>query len=84
MSNNTPIDEVRIGSVKAAIWANQVGDDGATRYGVTFGRLYRTDDGEWKTTRSFNFNDLLTVAKVADLAHTRILELREQPAGDDA
>ena len=84
MSINTPIDEVRIGSVKAAIWANQVGDDGATRYGVTLGRLYRTEDGEWKTTRSFGLNDLLVVAKVADKAHTRIYELREQSAGDDA
>lgn len=82
MSTNTPIDEVRIGTVKAAIWANQV-DDGATRYGVTLGRLYRTEDGEWKTTRSFGLNDLLVVAKVADKAHTRIYELRAQSAGGD-
>ena len=31
MSTPTPIDEVRIGSVKATIWQNQVGDDGAIR-----------------------------------------------------
>ena len=84
MTTNSPIDEVRIGSVKAAIWQNQVGDDGAIRYNVTFGRLYRTDDGKWKTTRSFGLNDLLVLAKLADQLHTRIHELREQPAEDDA
>ncbi len=84
MTTNSPIDEVRIGSVKAAIWQNQVGDDGAIRYNVTFGRLYRTDDGEWKTTRSFGLNDLLVLSKLANQVHTRIHQLREQPAEDDA
>ena len=81
-TNNSPIDEVRIGSVKAAIWKNQAGD--AVRYNVTFGRLYRADDGEWKTTRSFGTGDLLVLRKLADQVHTRIHELREQPAEDDA
>ena len=85
MSTNSPIDEVRIGSVKAAIWPNQVGDEGAIRYNVTFGRLFRSDeDGKWKTTRSFGLNDLLVLSKLADQAHTRILQLREQNAEDDA
>lgn len=85
MSTNSPIDEVRIGSVKAAIWRNQVGDEGAIRYNVTFGRLFRSDeDGKWKTTRSFGLNDLLVLSKLADQVHTRILQLREQNAEDDA
>ena len=85
MSTNSPIDEVRIGSVKAAIWQNQVGDEGAIRYNVTFGRLYRSDeDGKWKTTRSFGLNDLLVLSKLADQVHTRIHQLREQNAEDDA
>ena len=82
MTTNSPIDEVRIGAVKAAIWKNQAGD--TVRYNVTFGRLYRTDDGEWKTTRSFGTGDLLVLSKLADLVHTRIHELREQTAEDDA
>ncbi|MFZ0429124.1 MAG: hypothetical protein WAO20_13475 [Acidobacteriota bacterium] len=41
-------------------------------------RLYRTGD-EWKTTRSFGRDDLLVLAKVADLSYLRILELQEQP-----
>lgn len=82
MTTSSPIDELRIGSVKAAIWQNQAGE--AVRYNVTFGRLYRTDDGKWKTTQSFGRDDLLVLAKLADQVHTRLHELREQPADDDA
>jgi len=85
VTTHSPIDELRIGTVKAAIWQNQVGDDGAIRYNVTFGKLFRSDeDGKWKTTRSFGRDDLLVLAKLADQVHTRIHELREQPAEDDA
>ena len=89
MSTKAPTEEVRIGAIKAAIWQNQV-KDGGVRYNVTFGRLYRTDDGEWKTTTSFGRNDLLVLAKLADLAHTRIFALQaaedhtETATDDDA
>ncbi|HMO63903.1 MAG TPA: hypothetical protein PKE47_01525 [Verrucomicrobiota bacterium] len=64
-----PAHEVRLGSVKAAVWANQT--EGGVRYNVTFERLYR--EGEtWRSTTSFGRDDLLLVAKVADLAHTWI------------
>ena len=40
-----------------------------TRHAVTFQRVYK--DGEaWKTTDSFNREDLPLLAKVADQAHT--------------
>ena len=64
-----PVHEVRIGAIKAAVWANetQVG----TRHNVTFTRLYK--DGEnWKTSDSFGRDDLLLLSKVSDLAHTWI------------
>jgi len=69
MANNKPTHEVRLGAVKAAIWANdtKVG----VRYGVTFQRLYK-DGEEWKTTDSFGRDDLPLIAKVADMAHTWI------------
>ena len=43
-----PISEIRIGSVKAAIWPNDA--EGRTRYTVTFSRLYKDGD-QWKTTQ---------------------------------
>lgn len=75
MTTPTPIEELRIGAVKAAIWQNQV-RDGVVRYNVTFGRLYRTESGEWRTTSSFGRNDLLVLAKLADQAHTRLFALQ--------
>ena len=74
MANQKPHDEVRIGAVKAAIWQNDVA--GKTRYSVTFSRIYRDAEGQWKTTQSFGRNDLLVLAKVADRAHSRIVELQ--------
>jgi hypothetical protein len=68
-----PAEEIRIGSVKAAIWKNE-GDNGAY-FAVTFQRLYRTEDGQWQSTASFGRDDLLVLAKVADATHTRLLLL---------
>ncbi len=72
-----PSATVRIGSSKAAIWAND-NSGGTTCQSVTFERLYKDGDA-WKSTRSFSRDDLLVLAKVADLAYSRILELQEQP-----
>ena len=73
MANQKPVAEVRIGRVKGTIWPN--GTEEQPRHNVTFSRLYKDDAGEWKTTQSFGRNDLLVLAKVADLAHTRLFEL---------
>ena len=79
--NQPPLAEVRIGSVKAAIWRNEA--EGGVYHSASFSRLYRTEDGEWRSTASFRGHDLLLLAKVADAAHTRIFELRTaEGAGD--
>ena len=72
MANQKPVEEVRIGRVKATVWRN--GTDAQPRYNVTFSRLYKESD-QWKSTQSFGRNDLLVLAKVADLVHTRIFQL---------
>lgn len=77
-----PIDEIRLGKVKAAIWQNTVDtpDGGFTRYGVTFERLYLNKDGQWRGTHSFGKDDLLLLAKVAGMAFDRINEMQlERP-----
>ena len=78
MANTKPASEIRIGSVKAAIWPNNA--EGRILYTVTFSRLYK-DGEQWKTTQIFGRNDLLVLAKVADQAHTHIFELQQ---GGDA
>ena len=80
MANPKPVAEVRIGRVKATVWPNET-KEGRTKYNVTFSRLYR--DGEkWKRTQSFGRNDLLLLAKVANLAHSRIFELQHEEAAE--
>ena len=69
---NQPLNEIRIGAVKATIWRN--GTEDRPRHNVTFARLYKDGD-TWKSTQSFGRNDLLLLTKVADQAHSRIFQL---------
>lgn len=81
MANQQKPVEVRIGAIKATIWQNDT--EAGVRHNATFSRLYKDGD-QWKTTSSFGRDDLLVLAKVADLAHTRIHELqREQATSPD-
>jgi hypothetical protein len=68
-----PVAEVRFGNISAAIWRNE-GDSG-TWYNVTVERTYR-DGTEYKRSPSFGRDDLLTLAKVADQAHSEIFNLQ--------
>ena len=76
-TNNKPAAELRIEAVKATVWENEVG--GITRHNVTFSRIYREGE-QWKTTHSFGFKNLLTLAKLADQAHTLIAERNAEAA----
>ena len=68
---NQPAHEVRLGAIKAAIWQNET--EAGVRYNVTFERLYN-QEGEWRSTGSFGRDDLLLLGKVADMAHSWIME----------
>src|SRR5712692_9980815 len=78
-----PAHEIRLGRIKAAIWANQ-GDNG-TWYSVTLSRNYKDGD-EWKSSASFGRDELLTLAKVADQANSWIHGQAQGPPsnGDEA
>src|ERR1700733_12925054 len=77
-----PAHEVRLGRIKATIWANQ--NDNGTWYNVVLSRSYR-DGEEWKSSSSFGRDELLTVAKAADLANSWIHNQSQAPPsnGDD-
>lgn len=74
-TNTKPADHVRLGAIQAAIWKN-TDAEGRPRYGVTVERIYRDSEGHWQSTASFGRDELLTLAKVADLANSRIHELQ--------
>lgn len=76
-----PIHEVRLGRIKAAVWKNE-GDNGV-RFNVTFSRSYKEDGGQWKSSDSFGRDDLLTVAKAADLAHSWIFAQTQSQDDDE-
>ena len=74
-----PVHEIRMGRIKAAIWANET--DNGTRHNVTITRLYKDGD-EWKTSTSFGREELPLVAKIADMAHTWIYQQGQESNGD--
>jgi hypothetical protein len=69
--SNKPVHEVRLGRIKAAVWAN-TGESGVW-YSVVISRLYKEGDA-WKRSESFSRDDLPLVMKVADQVHTWIYE----------
>lgn len=68
MAAAKPVHEIRIGRIRASVWANP-NEQGGARHNVTVQRLYQDESG-WKSTSSFGRDDLLLVGKVLDQAHS--------------
>ena len=77
-AKNPPAAKVRVGLITASIWENKT--EKGIFHNVTFERRYRDAEGNWKSSHSYNAEDLLSLAKAADLAYTKIVEARN---GDD-
>jgi len=73
-ATNPPVAKLRIGLINANIWQRTT--DEGNFFSVNFERRYRTTDGEWHSTHSFNHDDLLALAKLANDAHSQISQLR--------
>ena len=73
-TKNPPVAKIRVDLINASIWKNQT--DKGTFYNVTFESRYRDSEGNWKSGHSYAAGDLLALAKAADLAHSKIIELR--------
>jgi hypothetical protein len=72
-NNNKPVHEVKIGLLRGTVWANRQ-ESGRTFYNCTFSRLFKDVTGDWRDTGSFNRDDLLIIAKLADLVHSWITQ----------
>lgn len=66
-----PVQEIRLGRIRAAIWENET--QNGTRHNVTVTRLYKDGD-EWRDSSSFGRDDIPLVAKVLDRCHLWIYE----------
>lgn len=71
---NRPIETLRDGALKAAIWENVREDK--TMHSVQFRRSYRDQDGQIRDTDSFAGADLLRLARLAEQSYDRMRELR--------
>ena len=68
-----PVETLRDGSIKAAIWRNE--SENGPFHGVTFARTYTDDKGERHDTDSFSGTQLLRLARLADKAYDRTAKL---------
>ncbi len=75
-TRNQPAHRIRLGRIEATLWQNS-GENGAW-YNVTFSRSYKDAKDEWKSTDSFSVDDLLLLAKVANEAHSWILQKQHE------
>jgi hypothetical protein len=72
-SKSKPVNVVRMGALKAAIWENQIAQ--GTIHNVTVSRTYKLGD-EYRESQSFGFDDLLPLAKALNAAHSFINDAR--------
>ena len=82
MAQNKPVQQFRLGRIRAAIWQNENGDDRAW-FNVTVVRLYKDGD-EWRDTHSFRRDDLPVVAKALDMAFAWIWDSQMANRSDEA
>jgi hypothetical protein len=73
-----PVVRIAHGFVRASIWRH-VADDG-DHYKIMFERKFKDAAGNAVSSSVFQTLDLLALAKVAEQAYTKILELRGRAA----
>jgi hypothetical protein len=76
--SNTPAHKIRIGVLQVTIWRN-TSEKGAW-YSVNPTRSYKQGDDTWRETDSLGFDDLLTMAKLLDQAHSWITQQMQADA----
>ncbi len=64
---NRPVENLREGPLKAAIWRNE-GENGAY-HSVTLVRTYKDQNGDLRDTNSFRAKDMLGLSELSRRAH---------------
>jgi hypothetical protein len=73
-----PAHKIRTGALQVTIWRNH-GEKG-NWYSAVPTRSYKQGDDTWKESDSLGFDDLLTMAKLLDQAHTWIQHQQQADA----
>lgn len=65
-TKNGPAMKFKRGSIEAAVFENQ--KDGNTWHNVSITRRYRNSSGEYRSTSTYAYADLVQVARIAEQA----------------
>ena len=76
MGTTKPAHEIKLGKIKATIWANET-EDHAVWFNVLLLRLYKNGNG-WKETTALRRDDLPIAMKAMDMAYSWIWTKEEQ------
>lgn len=81
-----PVDTIRDGSLKATIWKNppKGGTEKGPVYSVQITRTWRDEQGNYHDSGRFSRSELIRVARLANKAYDRELELRASEPKPDA
>ncbi|MEO0851905.1 MAG: hypothetical protein AAFY15_00155 [Cyanobacteria bacterium J06648_11] len=71
-----PLDTIRDGSLKATIWKRET--ENRPFYSVELTRSYTDQDGKWHDASSFVGDELLRIARLAQLAYDETLYHRQK------
>ncbi len=74
MTDNGPVEVIRDGSIKAAIFRNH-GENGSF-FSTQITRTYEDREGNIRDAHSFTGTDLLRASEIAKRAYERTIELR--------
>ena len=77
MTQKSPANEIRLGSIRATIWENHSGQD-AVWFNVTLSRHY-SQGNAWKRTSALRRDDLPVAAKALEMAYAWILDRQAAP-----
>ncbi|MBI1313262.1 hypothetical protein GC176_18375 [bacterium] len=77
-TTNKPVHVIRRKGIKVAIFFNRTGENEFAK--VTAQKIYRAEDGSWKTATSFGRDDLPIVSLLTKRAWEWILDREAEPS----
>ncbi len=83
-TNTAPIKVIRVGTVSASVWKDEVDKNGTTvvRYSIRIQKRFRQDDGEWKNTDYF-FPEELPKLQLVTAKAFEYISLKESEESSD-
>ena len=73
---NKPVDTIRDGSLKVAIFKNQ--RENGVSFSLEAGRVYTDQQGNFKEAKSFSSNESLRVARLFEKGYDRVEQFKTQ------